>query len=303
MLLFCSPVAFAIPFQYTCFDADVIVIRNIDELFDALPHSAVAQFLGMTKTKKAAAPRQSTDVAAAAISDSAAAAISDCIPVDAKVQAKFSASTFNTGVLVIEPSAATFEQIVNAFSSYKESWSWADQDLLVDLFRPQWVHLPWVFNAQKRCVVFAMEQSCAICCQIQVCFVLLSMFLYRPDLWNAAVDEIKVIHYIGGKPWQSEEELKKDFEDNSPYWPIFDLWQQAHDGTAYMFIMNGVPIYVFTYSHSNMMCSYKLMCLELLLFFFFCNSLTISFFLSHFRLGSPHRAPLPILPTPQYRAF
>ncbi len=203
----------------------MIVIQNIDELFDAVPHSAVAQFLGMTKTKKAPAPSQSAEAAAAA------AATSDCIPVDAKVQAKFSASTFNTGVLVIEPSTAIFEQIMQAFSSYKESWSWADQDLLVDLFRPQWVHLPWVFNAQKRCVVFSMEQPRATFVTFNVVFHF-SMFLYRPDLWNAAVDhgQIKVIHYIGGKPWQSEEELKNDFEDNSPYRPIFDLWQQAHDG-------------------------------------------------------------------------
>ena len=95
--------------------------------------------------------------------------------------------------------------------------SWADQSLMNDFFKDRWHRLPYTYNLQKR------------------------VFLHRPDLWNP--NEIKIIHYTGGwfvykviismvpltpyltgKPWQTETEWKeKDFEDNNPYLPIFDV--------------------------------------------------------------------------------
>ncbi len=111
----------------------------------------------------------------------------------------------------------------------------ADQSLLNDFFKGgKWNQVPHYYNMMKRC------------------------FLYRPDLWE--VDKIKIIHYtgnptspigglasadepatrhahtkpstaLGGKPWQTPAEWKeKDFEDNTPYEPLFALWRDAHAG-------------------------------------------------------------------------
>jgi hypothetical protein len=60
-----------------------------------------------------------------------------------------------------------------------------------------------------------------------------------PTVWNdirATAPGIKVVHYVGGKPWQSAEEIRRlDWEGSSeesmaPYGALFALWHQVYSG-------------------------------------------------------------------------
>ena len=57
----------------------------------------------------------------------------------------------NGGLQVVNPSAATYEVILERMmtSSAVESYEFADQSLLADLFKGRWVGLPYIYNALK----------------------------------------------------------------------------------------------------------------------------------------------------------
>jgi len=118
---------------------------------------------------------------------------------------KFSDFSFNAGLFVVDRDKDLHHQLLAHYAHYEKNWSWADQSLLNDYFKGRWHRLPHYYNMMKRC------------------------FLHRPDLWEAK--KIKIIHYTGGKPWQTAEERNmKDFEDNSAYEPLFVLWWRAYQG-------------------------------------------------------------------------
>jgi lipopolysaccharide biosynthesis glycosyltransferase len=118
---------------------------------------------------------------------------------------KFSNSSFNAGMFVVDRDETLYDKLLAYYSNYDSRWSWADQSMLNEYFKGKWNAIPYYYNCMKR------------------------VFVHRPDLWHP--DRIKIIHYTGGKPWQTEQELKeKDFEDNTPYKPIFELWQEAFEG-------------------------------------------------------------------------
>lgn len=161
--------------KFVYLDADMLVVGDVDELF-TYPSFAAAPNFQLKQN------RRGMNVS------------------------KFSDSSFNAGLFVVDRDEGLHRQFLDHYAHYNKAWSWADQSLLNDFFKGgKWNQVPHYYNMMKRC------------------------FLYRPDLWE--VDKIKIIHYTGGKPWQTPAEWKeKDFEDNTPYEPLFALWRDAHAG-------------------------------------------------------------------------
>lgn len=44
-----------------------------------------------------------------------------------------------------------------------------------------------------------------------------------------------MLHYVGGKPWQSKDELEKnDWEGGEAYKSLFQLWWQIRNGEIFL---------------------------------------------------------------------
>lgn len=90
----------------------------------------------------------------------------------------------NGGLQVVNPSQATYDQIVSKLSSGSTSdYDFADQSLLSDLFFGRWVALPYVYNALKTLRREGVHDA----------------------IWRD--DKVKNVHYIlSPKPWDEKGE-------------------------------------------------------------------------------------------------
>ena len=110
-------------------------------------------------------------------------------------------ANFNSGMMVVvNPTDQDWARIQNALCHFDPQWPQADESLLNSVYRDEWKPLQCTYNLQKRCFVHAHE------------------------LFTSLQNEIRILHYVGGKPWQNEEELKRDWESNEGYRPLFELW-------------------------------------------------------------------------------
>jgi lipopolysaccharide biosynthesis glycosyltransferase len=90
-----------------------------------------------------------------------------------------------------------------------------EEKLLNEVFGGRWNQLSIAYNCQKR------------------------SFKLAPQIWNTHRQDgtIKIIHYVGGKPWQTSEELLRLDWEGTPeemavYVPLFDVWHCIRKGTA-----------------------------------------------------------------------
>jgi hypothetical protein len=84
----------------------------------------------------------------------------------------------NGGLIVVNPSAALFSQILEYMDTHAHAMDFADQSLLSGLFRDRWVSLPYVYNALKTLRWEGVHR----------------------EIWRD--DEVKNVHYIlAPKPW------------------------------------------------------------------------------------------------------
>jgi lipopolysaccharide biosynthesis glycosyltransferase len=100
----------------------------------------------------------------------------------------------NGGLQIVNPSRDIFELIVNRLgeSSLSDSYDFADQSLLSDLFKDRWVPLPYIYNALK---------------------TLRRKDVHSP-IWRD--DKVKNIHYILNKPW--DEDLQNLTDETHGWW-------------------------------------------------------------------------------------
>lgn len=121
---------------------------------------------------------------------------------------------FNAGMMVVsQPRRADYEEMMRIL---RQGYNDTEEKLLNLVFKDRWKALPIGYNCQKRA------------------------FKMAPTVWNAALHSstgIKVVHYVGGKPWQSAEELQRlDWEASTgdgamlPYEPLFQLWRRVYRG-------------------------------------------------------------------------
>jgi alpha-N-acetylglucosamine transferase len=127
-------------------DADTIVLRNVDDLFERPEIAAAPDF--------------------------------------------FLPDRFSSGVMVLEPSQATFERMIHALS-VEESYDGGDQGFLNNFFAgwygmPVLHRLPVGYN--------------------------LAHFIYQfmhghPSAWAQLQGEVKIVHYLVQKPWRARSTL------------------------------------------------------------------------------------------------
>ena len=98
----------------------------------------------------------------------------------------------NGGLQVVNPSKKLYNLILDRMSSGAiESYEFADQSLLGDLFNGRWVGLPYIYNALK------------------------TLRDVHAPIWKD--DKVKNIHYIlSPKPW--DEGLGNESQETHKWW-------------------------------------------------------------------------------------
>lgn len=115
----------------------------------------------------------------------------------------------NGGLQVVNPSKAVYDLIIQQMAkpSAVENYEFADQSLLSDLFRGQWVALPYTYNALK---------------------TLRWKDVHAP-IWRD--QEVKNIHYIlSPKPW--DEKAGEESDETHTWWWASNLERLAAEENA-----------------------------------------------------------------------
>jgi Glycosyl transferase family 8/Alpha-2,3-sialyltransferase (CST-I) len=119
---------------------------------------------------------------------------------------------FNSGVFAVSPSHELFHSLLNRLGN-TSSYDGGDQGFLNNIFT-DWRRLPQEYNTTKR------------------------MFAHHPALFNA--DEIKVLHYVGVKPWEpvkpgsSYDELDLRWLEFLEDWELRELTRSLRDQAGAM---------------------------------------------------------------------
>ncbi|KZV83469.1 nucleotide-diphospho-sugar transferase [Exidia glandulosa HHB12029] len=110
----------------------------------------------------------------------------------------------NGGLQVVDPSGTTYQAILHALeSSTAESYAFADQSLLGDVFRGRWLSLPYVYNALKTLRWPGVHDA----------------------IWRD--EQVKNMHYgLSPKPWDETEEMQAIRDERSA---PNDWWWEVND--------------------------------------------------------------------------
>jgi len=131
-------------------DADVIILRNMDELMDLdLPKDQIA-----AAHVCACNPRKLPHYPADWIPENCAhsAVTGPNAPPPQWSEGKPRPySQLNSGVVVLKPSMAVANAIIERLmtSAEVENFTFADQDLMIEHFKGMWKPLPWYYNALR----------------------------------------------------------------------------------------------------------------------------------------------------------
>ncbi|CAF1231740.1 unnamed protein product [Rotaria sp. Silwood1] len=105
---------------------------------------------------------------------------------------------FNSGLFLYRPNLTTFQQMLEALNTWDLSeFMFPDQHFLNKYYHNKWTGLPYIYHGLK---VF---------------------YKSHPHLWD--LSKLKTIHYILEKPWQ------KSAEGNVEYEAINRLWWEAYE--------------------------------------------------------------------------
>ncbi|KAK2758368.1 hypothetical protein FQN54_004218 [Arachnomyces sp. PD_36] len=195
-------------------DSDMLVMKNMDELMDISLDDAAMGGSGdrvfacthaclCNPMKKSHYPKNwipSNCGFTAQHSDPEAAQIHGA-------PATSGLSLLNSGVLVINPSSATYNSILERLQvpSSTSTYQFPDQSLLADLFPARWVALPYIYNALKTLRWEGVHRQ----------------------IWRD--EEVKNVHYIANpKPWNETLEERTKVDDGRRD-PLFQWWWDVND--------------------------------------------------------------------------
>ncbi len=142
-------------------DADMLVLRNMDELMELeLDAPAVAEAGGAGSTRVFAAGHACVcnplgkahyppDWVPANCAFTSQHGDPDAAQAEGVDPAVGPLGYMNGGLVVVNPSAGLFAAIVEHMETNAAAMDFADQSLLSSLFRGRWVALPYVYNALK----------------------------------------------------------------------------------------------------------------------------------------------------------
>ncbi|EQC42556.1 hypothetical protein SDRG_00286 [Saprolegnia diclina VS20] len=161
-------------------DADMLCVRNMDDLFDAIAPDA-------------------TTIAASRACTCNPQRITHYPPSWTPASCAYSETTnnvrryFNSGMLVLHPSCATLESLLAKLQGERsvERFVFSDQCFLNEAF-PDFIDVPYVFNALK------------------------TLPIAHPRLWQ--LEDVKAIHYILEKPWHVEVLAGGPYDDLYALW-------------------------------------------------------------------------------------
>ncbi|MEI9978500.1 MAG: glycosyltransferase family 8 protein [Edaphobacter sp.] len=171
-------------------DTDMLVIRNMDELFHMeLPPGGIAAAPACRCN-----PRHKSTYPKDWVPE-------NCYYTYAQTEPKQTIESpiasegdyFNAGLLVFEPQKSDLAAFLRRLASPDApDFPFAEQDFLNNYFRGRWRILPYVFNALKT---------------LRDC---------HPSLWD--IRDIRNIHYILDKPWQVEGRVDETDNDLNSLW-------------------------------------------------------------------------------------
>ncbi|KAK0208366.1 nucleotide-diphospho-sugar transferase [Desarmillaria ectypa] len=178
-------------------DADVIILRNMDELMDLdLPKDQIA-----AAHVCACNPRKLPHYPADWIPENCAhSAVSgpNAPPPQWSEGKPRPYSQLNSGVVVLNPSMAVANAIIERLmtSAEVENFTFADQDLMIEHFKGMWKPLPWYYNALR------------------------TLQVVHPKIWRD--EEVRCLHYIlPDKPWKArvpDEGTGSPFDETNRWW-------------------------------------------------------------------------------------
>ena len=96
---------------------------------------------------------------------------------------------FNSGLMVLRPSSATFRDLLNQIATLP-SYDGGDQGFLNEYFQHKWQQIPYIYNAVQT--------------------------TYSTGAWQ--LDEVAVLHLMEHKPWKALS------AENAYLAPLHDVW-------------------------------------------------------------------------------
>lgn len=172
-------------------DADIILLQNIDELFELYDTQYIAAVTTCVCNLKKT-PTYPKDWKP-----------ENC-PYTDKQHSHSTAhdntnkTIFNSGLFLFRPNLTTFQQMVHALNTWDlREFKFGDQDFLNKFYRDTSIRIPYIYHGIK------------------------VLFKSHKHLWD--LTKLKTIHYMLGKPWD------KSSEDDNEYESINQLWWQAYE--------------------------------------------------------------------------
>ncbi|WP_216364028.1 glycosyltransferase family 8 protein [Subtercola boreus] len=174
-------------------DADMLVIRNMDELFSLdLPDGAIAacHACRCNPNRIASYPPSWTP---------ATCFYTHCRGGDHVTEPDATDNYLNGGFLVLSPDETVLADMVGRLGALEDlsHYAFAEQDFLNEFYRDRWRPLPYVYNALK------------------------TLPHQHPSVWDLAA--VANIHYIIDKPWE------KPLDPADRYFEVNSLWWERED--------------------------------------------------------------------------
>ncbi|KAK4239802.1 nucleotide-diphospho-sugar transferase [Achaetomium macrosporum] len=179
--------------QSVLLDSDQIILKNIDDLMALpLPEGFIAASHACTCN-----PRKLAHYPKDWIPENCAFTAADKATGEPKPITDSSPRNhhlLNSGTVVLRPSKEEYDTLMNAMNTHPDvpNMVFFDQDLLAVVYRDRWKPLPYTYNALKP------MRSC------------------HSDLWRD--EDVKVLHYILNKPWQSRTYGSDAIESTHKLW-------------------------------------------------------------------------------------
>lgn len=173
-------------------DADMLVIKNMDELFTmGLPDGWLAACHGCRCNPHNVASYPSTWCPGKCF-------YNWCEDDEMTANPPVSLDKYlNGGLLVLKPDKSVYQDMLTQLADITNlsDYFFAEQDFLNDFFRDRWIPLHYGYNALK------------------------TLMYQHPKMWN--MEKVKNIHYIFEKPWaRAPVPGDKWFELNRLWWEI-----------------------------------------------------------------------------------
>jgi len=193
-------------------DADMLVRRNMDELFDIpLPHDWIAAnhacVCNLDNDSWAPDSWKRENCAYTGLIPG-----SKSTPVPVGNDEKETHTLLNSGLFIFTPFEEQWEAILRYLetSDRVKGYLFPDQDFLADFFRGRWKSLGWEYNALK------------------------TMRYWHTNMWEDA--EVRNLHYIVDKPWSKivgndgvAGHLGKDGVTHKWWWNEFESWEKDRE--------------------------------------------------------------------------